>query len=110
MLTATCRTTCRCRLPEAPPSVWQSAPNGLIENQRFLGLYAQDTWKVSKQLTLNYGLRWEPFFPMQVKDGKIYNFSLDRFYQGITSTVYKSAPPGFYYPGDPGFNGKASIE
>src|SRR5262245_1895763 len=47
---------------------------------------------------------------MQVKDGKIYNFSLDRFYQGITSTVYKNAPPGFYYPGDPRVNGKASIE
>src|SRR6266571_1968075 len=88
----------------------QSAPNGLIENQRFLGLYAQDTWKATKRLTLNYGLRWEPFFPMQVKDGKIYNFSLDRFNKGISSTVYKNAPPGFYYPGDPGFNGKASIE
>jgi Carboxypeptidase regulatory-like domain len=88
----------------------QSAPNGLIENQRFLGLYAQDTWKATKRLTLNYGLRWEPFFPMQVKDGKIYNFSIDRFNQGITSTVYKNAPPGFYYPGDPGFNGKASIK
>jgi len=88
----------------------QSAPNGLIESHWLTGFYAQDTWKATKRLTLNYGLRWEPFFPMQVKDGKIYNFSLDRFNQGVVSTVYKTAPPGFYYPGDPGFNGKASLE
>jgi hypothetical protein len=88
----------------------QSAPNGLIESHWLTGWYVQDTWKTTRRLTLNYGLRWEPFFPMQVKDGKIYNFSIDRFNQGIVSSVYKTAPPGFYYPGDPGFNGKASLE
>jgi hypothetical protein len=51
---------------------------------------------------INYGIRWEPFLPAQFKDGKIYNFSLDRFSRGIVSTVYPSAPPGFYYPGDSG--------
>jgi hypothetical protein len=87
----------------------QSAPNGLIESHWLMGLYAQDTWKATRRLTLNYGLRWEPFFPMQVKDGKIYNFSLDRFKRGIVSSVYNTAPPGFTYPGDPGFNGKAGL-
>src|SRR5581483_4503100 len=88
----------------------QSSPNPLIIAQRFMGLYAQDTWKMTPRLTLNYGLRWEPFFPQQVKNGSIYTFSLDRFYKGIRSSVYTNAPLGFYYPGDPGFNGNAGIE
>ena len=61
-------------------------------------------------MTLNGGVRWEPFFGARIENKAIANFSLDRFYKGITSAVYKNAPPGFYYPGDPGFNGKASIE
>ena len=88
----------------------QSSPNPLIVAHRFLGLYAQDTWKVSKGLTVNYGLRWEPFFPQQVKNQSIYNFSIDRFRKGLVSKVYTNAPPGFTYPGDPGFSGNAGID
>jgi hypothetical protein len=39
----------------------------------------------------------------------VYNFNYDRFKQGIRSTVFKNAPAGFYYPGDPGFPGKSGI-
>ncbi len=87
----------------------QSAANGLIEAQWFFGLYAQDTWKVSPRLTVNYGLRWEPFFPIDMKDQKIFNFSLQRYQQGVVSKIYPNAPAGFYYPGDPGFNGNSSM-
>jgi len=87
----------------------QSIPNDLDVRQWYFGAYAQDTWKVTSRLTVNYGLRWEPFFPMQVGDGRIYTFSLARFYAGTESKVWTNAPPGFYYPGDPGFNGKAGI-
>jgi hypothetical protein len=87
----------------------QSSPNPLIVSHKFFGLYAQDTWKVNQKLTVNYGLRWEPFFPQQVKNQSIYNFSLDNFYKGIISKVYTNAPAGFTYPGDPGFSGNAGI-
>jgi len=87
----------------------QSAPNGILVSQWFSGFYGQDTWKVKPRLTVNFGMRYEPFFPMEMKDGKVYTFSLDRFYKNIVSTVFKNAPPGFYYPGDPGFNGKSAI-
>jgi hypothetical protein len=87
----------------------QSIPNDLDVRQWYFAAYAEDTWKATPRLTLTYGLRWEPFFPMQVGDGRIYTFDLGRFYSGTVSRVWTNAPPGFYYPGDPGFNGKAGI-
>jgi hypothetical protein len=88
----------------------QSAPNTLVMKQKYFGLYAQDTWKMSPTITLNYGLRWEPWFPQQHQNGAIYNFSVERFRAGTRSTVFPQAPPGFTYPGDEGFpNGKAGM-
>ncbi|HEX4134815.1 MAG TPA: carboxypeptidase regulatory-like domain-containing protein [Bryobacteraceae bacterium] len=87
----------------------QSIPNDLDVRQWYFGAYAQDTWKATSRLTINLGLRWEPFFPMQVGDGRIYTFDLGRFYSGTESKIWTNAPPGFYYPGDPGFNGHAGI-
>ena len=75
--------------------------------QNFVGLYAQDAWKVTPKLTVTYGLRWEPTLPMQFIHADVYNFSLARFYAGQKSTVIPTAPPGFTYPGDPGFQGKS---
>ena len=62
----------------------QSATNGIIVAQYFAGLYAQDTWKLNPRLTLTYGLRWEPFTPMQVKDGKVYTFDMGRYNAGTS--------------------------
>jgi hypothetical protein len=88
----------------------QSAPNLLDMSQWSTGLYAQDAWRATDRLTLNLGLRWEPMLPQQLRNGAIYNFSLDRFRRGLKSTVFPNAPAGFTYPGDSGFpNGKAGI-
>jgi len=87
----------------------QANPNPLNLFQNFVGGYAQDTWKITSKLTATYGARWEPFFPMQFKQSDLYNFSLERFLAGQKSTVIPNSPPGFTYPGDPGFAGRAGI-
>ncbi|MBF8300641.1 MAG: TonB-dependent receptor, partial [Acidobacteria bacterium] len=78
-------------------------PGVLDLNQKYLGLYTQDTWRVSNRVTLNAGLRWEPFFGQHILNNAISNFSIDNFRAGVTSTVYRNAPPGFQYPGDRDF-------
>jgi len=88
----------------------QANPNPENLTQNYFAFYLQDTWKTNRKLTLNYGIRWAPFLPMQFKNGDIYNFSLDSFYKGVRSTVIPSAPPGFSYPGDPGFHGKSGMD
>ena len=88
----------------------QAAPNTLDMTQKYFGVYAQDTWKLSSKMTLNYGVRWEPWFPQQHQNGAIYNFSAERFRAGQRSTTFPQAPPGFTYPGDAGFpNDKAGM-
>jgi hypothetical protein len=87
----------------------QSGPALMLTHRYYLGFYAQDTWKVTPRLTANYGLRWEPYLPQVLDDSRIYNWDYNRFKQGIKSTVFRNAPAGFYYPGDPGFPGKSGI-
>jgi hypothetical protein len=87
----------------------QAAPNTLDMSQTYLGVYAQDTWRVGERLTLNYGVRWEPQFPQQLVNGAVYQFDMGRFQQGIRSTVFPTAPPGLYFPGDPGFPTQAGM-
>jgi carboxypeptidase family protein len=87
----------------------QSAPNTLHIKQKYFGLYGQDTWKLSSTMTLNYGVRWEPWFPQQHQNNAVYNFSPDRFRAGERSRVFPQAPPGFTYPGDATFPSQAGM-
>jgi len=88
----------------------QSAPFVQDITQLYVGLYGQDTWRVSSKLTLNYGLRWEPWFPQESQDLSVYNFDINRMKAGTRSTVHPQAYPGLYFPGDPGFPTKAGMK
>jgi hypothetical protein len=79
--------------------------------QWVMSFYAQDSFKVSKHLTVNFGLRWEPTFADPDKYGRGTSFSLPAFLAGTRSTVNPTAPPGLFFKGDPGipaamWNGK----
>jgi Carboxypeptidase regulatory-like domain len=68
-----------------------------------IGLYATDTWKMNPKLTVNYGLRWEPYFPIVDRHGGPIHFDRDAFVKGTRSGQFDTTPPGVFFPGDPGF-------
>ncbi|MGB9067856.1 MAG: carboxypeptidase regulatory-like domain-containing protein [Candidatus Acidiferrales bacterium] len=67
------------------------------ERNKYVGLYAEDSWRVRSNLTLNYGLRWDRIEPWYEK----YNNAIT-FIPGEQSVVFPSAPVGIVYPGDSG--------
>jgi carboxypeptidase family protein len=90
-------------------SFQQGSPTDWASRQTYLGLYAQDAWRLSSRVTLNYGLRWEPFLPLHLVRGAVYGFDAARFQQGTRSTVVPNAPLGLYYEGDSGFPEGAAV-
>jgi hypothetical protein len=73
----------------------------LYNRQEYFGAYVQDSWKATPRLTVNYGVRWEPFFAFKNKHGWFDHFDMDLFNQNVHSTVYPNAPAGLIFPGDP---------
>ncbi|HEY6343821.1 MAG TPA: TonB-dependent receptor [Bryobacteraceae bacterium] len=74
------------------------------ERYQYFGAYAQDTWKATQHLTVNYGLRWEPYIGGSMAHGYVSHFDPGLFAAGVHSTVYPNGPAGVLYPGDSGFN------
>jgi hypothetical protein len=82
-------------------------PTGVHVANHYVGVYAQDSWRMSSKLTVNAGLRWDPYFPVYGYDSRLTRFDLDRFNRGLHSTVFPNAPAGLVFPGDDGMPGKS---
>jgi len=74
---------------------FSNAVYGIRSHQLYF--FAQDAWKVTKNLSLDYGLRYEYNSPQVDPRNEIIGW-----YPGQQSTVFPAAPPNFLYPGDPG--------
>ena len=73
---------------QSSPAFYESAANG--------GIFAQDSWRVRPNITINYGLRWDYITPWAEK-----HHQTTTFVQGVESTTFPGAPLGYLVPGDP---------
>ncbi len=89
-------------------STFQQANAGIsYARQNYVGTYLQDSWRVTPRLSINAGVRWEPFFATQTAYGYVSHFDPALFAAGAHSATYPQAPAGVIFPGDKGFPGKA---
>jgi hypothetical protein len=80
-----------------PSQYNQSQLNPFYARNKYIGLFAEDSWHVRPNVTLNYGLRWDRIAPWTEK----YN-QISTFVPGAQSVVFPGAPAGILYPGDQG--------
>jgi hypothetical protein len=78
-----------------PSQYNQSQLNPFYARNKYIGLFAQDSWHLRPNLTFNYGLRWDRIAPWSEK----YN-QISTFVAGAQSVVFPGAPAGILYPGD----------
>jgi hypothetical protein len=80
----------------APASFGQQGLQILDSRSRYGGAFAQDSWRIKPNLTLNIGVRWEINMPWYDTQNKI-----ETIIPGIQSVVYPTAPLGWLVPRDP---------
>ncbi len=60
------------------------------------GVFIQDRWRATRNLTLNFGLRWDPIWPFEDELGRVQCIR-----PGMQSTRFPNAPEGYLSAGDP---------
>ncbi|MGD0734961.1 MAG: carboxypeptidase regulatory-like domain-containing protein [Terracidiphilus sp.] len=78
-------------------SYTQGQANSFYNRNLYAAAFAQDSWKLSSELTFNYGVRWDRIRPWLEK----YN-QLQTMVKGEQSKVFPDAPLGLVFPGDAG--------
>jgi len=81
----------------APSSFTQGQARDFYNRNLYMAAFAQDSWRASSSLTINYGVRWDRIRPWSEK----YN-QLQTLVEGQQSSVFPGAPLGLLFPGDAG--------
>ena len=78
-----------------PNAYLQSYTPQFDNRSRYAGLFAEDSWRVRPNITLNYGVRWEwiPAWSLQKNQTAT-------FIPGDQSLLFPGAPGGYVFPGD----------
>lgn len=75
--------------------------DNLVRN--LYGGYVQDYFKITRRLTLNLGVRWNPFMEFtDIPAHQISQFNLAAYLAGQHSQRFPTLPPGVFAGGDPG--------
>ena len=80
-----------------PSSYTQGDSEPFYNRNKYVAAFAQDSWKLKSNVTLNYGLRWDVVPPWYEKYNQLQTLVL-----GEQSRVYPGAPQGLVFPGDAG--------
>ena len=75
----------------------QADSQRFYNRNKYIGLFAQDSWRIRPNLTVNYGLRWDVISPWSEKYNQLQTLVL-----GEQTRVYPGAPAGLVFPGDRG--------
>ena len=68
----------------------QGSGQYLNDRNQFYGFYAQDSWRDTDKLTLNYGVRYEPFLPWAEINHKLMQFNPTAYASGRVSRFTRS--------------------
>jgi hypothetical protein len=81
----------------APSNFSQGLQLPVYGRSRSYALYGQDSWRATKDLTVNYGLRWEVSSPWWEAHNE-----WEALIPGCQSKEFPGSPVGWCFPGDPG--------
>jgi hypothetical protein len=74
--------------PPCPFTTFTPAGDGsFLQNVQRLGIYAQDSWRVSPHLTINYGLRYDTTFGLFIASGRDQNGNPALAGNGVVSGI-----------------------
>jgi hypothetical protein len=83
-------------------SFQEGNPSEINFRQNVFGLYVHDNFRFSNRITIQAGLRWEPYLPEGERFGRLTHFELSNYVANVHSTVFQNAPKGFLFSGEPG--------